>query len=81
VVVLGVSVLEKGSVEGSKVIKIKCVEYVPTEAKAKTKTAKGSANVPIAPELKTARNQAGEPPDKTDIHPLGKAATRKGGVS
>ncbi len=78
VVVLGVSVPEKGPVDGSKVIKIKCVEYVPTEAKSRTKTAKGT--VPIAPQLNPARNQAGAPPHTTDIHPGGSPVTRKGGV-
>lgn len=79
-VLLGVSVPERGSIEGSKVIRFKCVEYVPTEAKSKTKTAKAAAVVPIAPQLNPARNQAGDAPHKTDINPGGPPATRKGGL-
>jgi hypothetical protein len=80
VVVLGVSVPERGPVEGSKVIKIKCVEYVPVVQQPKTKTARGSSNVKLVKQL-APKNQAGEPPSKTDIHPGGKAKSRKGGVS
>lgn len=81
VVVLGVSVPEKGPIWGSRVIKIKCVEYVPTVDKPKTKTAKGSVDFgPINPHLNPASNEAGEPPEKTDIHPGGPAQSHKGGV-
>jgi hypothetical protein len=81
VVILGVSVPEKGPIWGTRVVKIKCVEYVPQKAVAKTKTANGSADLgPINPHFNPARNQAGEPPSKTDIHPGGPAQTRKGGL-
>jgi hypothetical protein len=81
VVVLGVSVPEKGPVTGSRIVRIKCVEYVETKAVKKTATAKGAAKVPIAKELNPARNQAGPPPSQTDINPTGAAKTRKGGTS
>lgn len=82
VVVLGVSVPEDGPLVGSKIIKIKAVEYVPTVNKSKTKTAVGSrTTVPLAKELDPARNRAGEAPSKTDINPGGKAVSHKGGTS
>jgi hypothetical protein len=82
VVVLGVSVPERGPVEGSKLIKIKCVEFVAQEIKAKTKTAKAASNVPIAPQLAgQPSNRAGDPPSKTGIHPGGQPVSKKGGVS
>jgi hypothetical protein len=82
VVVLGVSVPEKGPVWGSRVIKIKCVEYVPQKAVSKTKTPKGSADFgPINPSFNPASNEAGKPPSETDIHPCGPAQSRVGGVS
>jgi hypothetical protein len=80
-VVLGVSVPERGSIDGSKVIKFKCVEYVPTEAKSKTKTAKAAGVVPLAPQLnQPAANEAGPPPHKTDIHPGGPPVSHVGGT-
>lgn len=81
VVVLGVSVPQDGPLQGTKLIKIKCVEYVPTKAKSKSRTAKGSSNAVLAPELVGGKNGPGEPPSKTGIHPSGPAETRKGGVS
>lgn len=81
VVVLGVSVPEKGPLEGTKVVKIKCVEYVPTKAQNKTKTAPAVDFGAADPNIVPPQNRAGDPPSKTDVHPLGKAVSRKGGVS
>lgn len=81
VVVLGVSVPEKGPIEGTKLIKIKCVEFVPVQKKPRTKTARAASNVKLTTPLDPAQNKAGEPPSKTDVHPHGKAVSRKGGVS
>jgi len=80
VVVLGVSVPEKGPVWGSRVIKIKCVEYVEQKP-GKTKTARSSIDFgPINVHFNPARNEAGEPPSKTGIHPGGQPVSHKGGV-
>lgn len=81
VVVLGVSVIEPAGEPGIRVIKIKCVEYVPTVDKPKTKTAKGSTNVPTDRHFQPASNRAGEPPSKTGIHIGGQPVSHKGGVS
>lgn len=82
VVVLGVSVPEDGKVQGTKVIKIKCVEFVPQDPTSKTKTAKAAGNiVPIAPQYDPSRNQPGKPPWETDIQPGGPPKNKKGGVS
>jgi hypothetical protein len=82
VIVLGVSVVET-SEPGVKVVKIKCVQHVPTKAKSQTKTAKASAsNAPLAPEHQGShKNEAGDPPSKTDIRPDGPAVSKKVGAS
>jgi hypothetical protein len=80
VVVLGVSPPEKGPIEGSRVVKFKCVEYVAQASVSHTKTAKPGAVVPLAKEYDPARNRAGDPPSKTDIEPGGPPKTKKGGV-
>jgi hypothetical protein len=79
VVVLGVSVIEPAGEPGVRVVNIKCVEYVPTVAQPRTKTAKGAATS-LDPHFQPASNVAGEPPSKTDIHPGGPAQSHKGGL-
>lgn len=80
VVVLGVSVIEPAGDPGVRVVRLKCVEHVAPK-KSATVTAKGSTNVPIDKHFQQASNAAGEPPEKTDIHPGGAAQSHKGGVS
>lgn len=81
VVILGVSLPENGPSVGTKVVKFKCVEFVPQEAKSQTKTAKSGVIVPIAKEYDPAKNRAGDAPDKTDIQFTGPPQSKKGGVS
>ena len=71
VVIVGVSVPENGPIPQSKLIKIKCVEYVPTTNTSRTKTAK--APVPVAEDKRTsgAANGLGDPPSVTDLGPAG----------
>ena len=66
-VVLGVGVPEDGNVVGTKVIRIKLGEFVPTSTKNRTKTVK--ANVPL--DSRFVPTTGGAPPSKTDIGPRG----------
>jgi hypothetical protein len=70
VVVIGVSVPEMGPVPQTRVIKIKCVEYVPLAGK-KSKTVR--AITPVREDSRTsgANNGLGESPSKTDLGPRG----------
>jgi hypothetical protein len=79
VVILGVSPPEKGPLDGTRVVKFKCVEYVQQKAVSHTKSAKAGTVVPLDSHL--ARNSAGDSPAKTDIEPTGPPHTKKGGVS
>lgn len=80
VVVLGVSVPQDGPIVGSKVVKIKCIEFVPVTGQ-RTQTAKGvRVNVQIAPELDPSRNHKPDPPSKTDMKFSGPPKEKRGGV-
>jgi hypothetical protein len=81
VVVLGVSPPENGPLPGTRMVKFKCVEFVPQQAVSRTKTAKSGAVVPLTKEYDPSRNRAGDPPSKTDIEPGGPPRSKKGGVS
>jgi hypothetical protein len=70
VVIVGVSVPENGPIPQSKLIKIKCVEYVPTTNTNRTKTAK--APVPVKKDSRTSGVANGlEAPSETDLGPNG----------
>jgi hypothetical protein len=70
VVVVGVSVPEDGPIPQSKLIKIKCVEYVPTTNTSRTKTAK--APVILEDQRQPASASLGaDPPSVTDLGPDG----------
>lgn len=67
VVVQGVSTLEIGPVVGTKVLKIRCLEYVPPARGDKTKTAKStsferSQRIPKLPSANEARKPSDTPP-------------------
>jgi hypothetical protein len=80
VVVIGVSVPEDGPIPQSKLVKIKCVEYVPLAGKT-SKTVK--AITPVREDKRTSGqlNGLGDPPSKTDIGPRGPAPARLPGAA
>ena len=81
VVVVGVGVPEDGGVQGTKLIRIKCMENVQTQAVSRVLTATGTRNEPkFVAEFDPAQNGAGEAPHKTDIEPSGPPESKKGGV-
>lgn len=64
VVIRGISVPKPGSIPGSYVINIKCLEYVPTSKKKTDAKAKGVPKPPLA-DVPNARNAPGNPPSAT----------------
>lgn len=74
-IVLGISMLEDGSFEGSKVIRIKLMDGRVTEKKNVTKTAEGSRNnVPIDKALQEKQKSAVPPKpsaERADLGPKG----------
>ena len=80
VVIIGVSVPENGPVPQSKLIKIKCVEYVPIAGNKSKTVTKAAPQVKEDPRTSGANNGLGDPPSKTDIGPRGpKPPTLPGG--
>jgi len=75
VVVTGVSLPEEGPAPQSKIVRIKCVEYVPaTTRKSQTRKTKGTKSLLSAPKVKqnvAERNSAAAAPSETDGGPKG----------
>jgi hypothetical protein len=71
VVVIGVSVPENGPIPQSKLIKIKCVEFVPTTTQNATRTVKAPVPVAESPVTSGAVNGLVDPPSKTNLAPRG----------
>lgn len=79
VIVIGVGVPEKGPIPQSRIIKIKCVEYVPL-AGSKSHTVRAIApRVVEDSRTSGAQNGLGEPPSKSDTGPLGAEPETFGG--
>jgi hypothetical protein len=81
VVITGISLPEPGPVPGSKVVNIKCMEFVPTPPKLVTTRTKGTAKkVPPPTDLyQFPNNGTGATPGSTDGGPRGNRPKPSGG--
>jgi hypothetical protein len=70
-VIIGISVPEDGPVRGTKIVRIKAHEYVPSQKGNKTKTVKSGAKVAQTKEHRMPANAGGEAPSLTDTGPTG----------
>jgi hypothetical protein len=71
IVIIGISVPEDGPVRGTKIVRIKAHEYVPSQKGNKTKTVKSGAKVAQTKEHRMPANAGGEAPSLTDTGPTG----------
>ncbi len=71
VVIVSVSVPDAGPIPQSKVIKIKCVEFIPVTNANQTKTAKLAVPVPEDPRTVASSALGEDPPSVTDLGPDG----------
>lgn len=81
VVIIGVSVPENGPVAQSKLIKIKCVEYVPIAGNKSKTVTKQAPQVKEDKRTSGALNGLGDPPSVTDIGPRGPKPSTLPGAS
>lgn len=80
IVIKGWSLPEAGSVFGTMVVKIKAVEFLPSDKKTKTHTvAKSDVEMDERLSSKEAKNAGGESPGKTDTSPRGAKKDKKPG--
>lgn len=80
-IVQGLSIPESASVEGAKVIKIKCLEHYPGDDATVTKTAKGSSGPIVHEDVRKTKTDVPAKPstERADLGPKGPRSKPGGG--